>query len=164
MMEHRTALLGFVYSCVRDHHEAEEILQEVSVAVIESADKLADVEGFLPWAREIARRRMLASLRARSRERSCDPELVERLAEASGRLERAEPAPRAKEVLVECLEKLPQKLKGIVSMRYDATVSSVAEAAGRVGKSVQAVYALLKRAKHLLRSCVERRLAQESRS
>jgi RNA polymerase sigma-70 factor (ECF subfamily) len=164
MMEHRTALYGFVYSCVRNHHEAEDVLQEVSVAVIESAEELGDAEGFLPWAREIARRRTLAHLRARSRERSCDPELVERLAEASGRVERAEPAPRAREALMECLEELPVTLKEVVGMRYGSAVSSAAEAAERIGRSVQAVYSMLKRARQALRVCVERRLAQESRT
>src|SRR6516225_2345876 len=79
LMQHRTALYGYIYACVRNHADAEDILQNVSVAVTESIDKLADEAGFLPWAREIARRRVLAHRRSNAREQAWDPELLCRL-------------------------------------------------------------------------------------
>src|SRR5438046_3523164 len=53
LMQHRTALYGFIYACVRNHADTEDILQNVSVAVTESITQLKDEAGFLPWAREI---------------------------------------------------------------------------------------------------------------
>ena len=77
---------------MRSHDDTEDILQIVSVAVTESIAQLRDEEGFLPWAREIARRRILAHRRGARRELACDPEVVRALAEASERMEREQPA------------------------------------------------------------------------
>ena len=42
LMQHRTALYGFIFACVRNHADTEDILQNVSVAVTESIDQLSD--------------------------------------------------------------------------------------------------------------------------
>src|SRR5258707_6727833 len=83
LMQHRTALYGYIFACVRHHADAEDILQNVSVAVMESIDQLRDEAGFLPWSREIARRRVLAHKRLAQRERALDSEVVRSLAEAA---------------------------------------------------------------------------------
>src|SRR5206468_12369395 len=85
LMQHRTALYGYIFACVRHHDDAEDIFQNVSVAVTESISQLTDEAGFLPWAREIARRRILAHRRSVRREQPFDPELVRRLADAADR-------------------------------------------------------------------------------
>src|SRR6516165_1367505 len=91
LMQHRTALYGFIYACVRNHADTEDILQNVSVAVTESIGQLADEAGFLPWSREIARRRILAHRRTMRREMPCDPNLVRALVEAADRVEEEQP-------------------------------------------------------------------------
>src|SRR5438270_8539303 len=91
LMQHRATLYGYIFACVRNHADAEDILQNVSVAVMESIDQLRDEAGFLPWSREIARRRVLAHTRLAQRERALDPDLVRSLAEAADRVERREP-------------------------------------------------------------------------
>src|SRR5271165_1218497 len=108
LMQHRATLYGYIFACVRNHADAEDILQNVSVAVTESIDRLTHEDGFLPWAREIARRRVLAHRRASRREQVLDPELLARLAEASDRVEKACPASNHRAALMICLEKLPQ--------------------------------------------------------
>ena len=40
LMSHRTALYGYIFACVRNHADAEDILQNVSVAVTESIEQL----------------------------------------------------------------------------------------------------------------------------
>ncbi len=91
LMQHRTALYGYIFACVRNHVDAEDIFQNVSVAVTESIERLTNEAGFLPWAREIARRRILAHRRSSRREVAFDPEVVQRLAEAADRVERERP-------------------------------------------------------------------------
>ena len=66
LMQHRATLYGYIFACVRNHADAEDILQNVCVAVTESIDRLTSEDGFLPWAREIARRRILAHRRTRA--------------------------------------------------------------------------------------------------
>ncbi len=161
LMQHRTALYGYIYACVRNHADAEDILQTVSVAVMQSFAQLQSPSGFLPWAREIARRRVLAHRRVGKREQAFDPELVQRLAEAAETLDRAQPATAHHAALLACLESLPPETRHLITLRYDDSIAGAEELATRFGRSVQAIYAQIKRTKMALRACVERRLALE---
>jgi RNA polymerase sigma-70 factor, ECF subfamily len=161
LMQHRTALYGFIFSCVRHHDDTEDILQNVSVAVTESIGQLNDEAGFLPWAREIARRRILAHRRTSRRELICDPDLVRALAEAAEEVEREQPASEHRAALMACLELLPGESRKLITMRYDGSSGNVARLASYFGRSVQSIYAQIKRIKMALRECVGRRLTME---
>jgi RNA polymerase sigma-70 factor (ECF subfamily) len=163
LTRHHTTLYAYIYTCVRSHHDAEDILQNVSVAVMEAMDHLTDVSGFLPWAREIARRCVLAYWRKYHRERPLDPELLTQLAEAADELERERPTALHSEALMACLEKLPPQSKRLIVMRYDGESGDCTGLARQLGRSVQSIYAQIKRIKIALRNCVERRLALEYR-
>src|SRR6266851_4147008 len=141
LIQHRTALYGFIYACVRNHDDTEDILQNVSVAVTESISQLKDESGFLPWAREIARRRVLAHRRTARRELVFDPELVRALAEASDRVEQDEPASIHRAALMACLENLPGESRKLITMRYDGSSGNVSKLASHFGRSVQSIYA-----------------------
>jgi len=164
LMQHRAALYGFIFACVRNHADAEDILQNVCVAVTESIDRLTDETGFLPWAREIARRRILAHRRSSRREMPYDPELVRCLAEAAERVEEERPVSVHQAALMACLEKLPPASRQLIVRRYDGSVEGAEQLAGIFGRSVQGIYAQIKRIKVALRQCVERRLAAEVES
>jgi RNA polymerase sigma-70 factor len=160
-MQHRAALYGYIFACVRNHADAEDILQNVSVAVTESIEQLSNEAGFLPWAREIARRRILAHLRAVRREQPCDPELIRRLAEAAGRIEQEQPTSVYQAALMACLEQLPPQSRRLIALRYEDRSRRAEDLAALFGRSVQGIYAQIKRIKQALRRCVERRLALE---
>jgi RNA polymerase sigma-70 factor (ECF subfamily) len=164
LMQHRTALYGYIFASVRNHADAEDILQNVSVAVTESIQQLNDEKGFLPWAREIARRRILAHRRTAHREQAIDPELLARLAEAAERVERMCDSSLHREALMSCLESLPEPSRRLIAERYDGSAASMDELAARFGRSVQSIYARVKRIKAALRDCVERRLSLEVQS
>ncbi len=161
LMQHRTALYGYIYACVRNHADAEDILQNVSVAVTESIERLNDDAGFLPWAREIARRRILAHRRTAGREQAFDPELLCRLAEAADRIDEDCPASAHRSALLTCLESLPPRSRRLIALRYEETFTSMQGLAEKFGRSVQSVYAQVKRIKARLRDCVKRRMALE---
>jgi len=163
LMQHRTALYSYIFACMRNHHDAEDLLQEVSVVVLESGEQLKSADGFLPWAREIARRRVLARRRASGREVATDPELAACLADAAERVEQAQPTPPLREALRACLEQLPRKTREVLLLRYATGLQDVTDLERRIGLTVQAAYALVKRAKAALRDCVRRRLAAEAR-
>jgi RNA polymerase sigma-70 factor (ECF subfamily) len=160
-MQHRTALYGFIYACIRNHADTEDILQSVCVVVTESIDQLREESGFFPWAREIARRRVLAFRRTSRREQPLDPELVRILAEAADRVEDERSASVHRTALLACLEGLPGESRRIITMRYDGSAKDVTAIAQKLGRTVQSVYAQLKRIKIALRECVSRRLATE---
>jgi RNA polymerase sigma-70 factor (ECF subfamily) len=161
LMKHRTALYAYVLSGVRNHADAEDVLQNVSLAVVQSYEQLRDTEAFLPWSLEIARRRMLEHYRRSRRLRSLDPELLEQLAEAAIRVEAREPASNHQAALQACLEGLPPTSRTLMLERYEGSAGGIAELAARLQRTVQSVYAQIKRIKVALRQCVERRLATE---
>lgn len=161
LMQHRTSLYGFLYACVRNHADTEDLLQNVSVAVTESIHQLKDESGFLPWAREIARRRVLAYRRTAKRELACDPEVVRALAEAADRVELDQPASPHRAALMACMEGLPGESRKLITMRYDGTSGNVGKLAAHFGRSVQSIYAQIKRIKMALRECVSRRMSTE---
>jgi RNA polymerase sigma-70 factor (ECF subfamily) len=161
LMQHRAALYGYIFACVRNHADAEDILQNVSVAVTESIEQLQSEAGFLPWAREIARRRVLAYRRTARREQPLDPDLVRQLAEAAERVEESRPASDHSAALAACLEALPPQSRKLIIGRYSDSAGGAEALAARFGRSVQGIYARIKRIKAALRDCVERRLQTE---
>lgn len=163
LMQHRTALYAYVFACVRNHEDAEDVLQNVSVAVMEALDQLRDESGFLPWAREIARRRILAHQRFKRRFQPLDPEVIARLAEVAEQAEKTRPTSALRGALMACLEQLSPDNQRLIGTRYDGSVKDMAELAAQVGRSVQAVYAQIKRIKAVLRDCVNHRLEVEMR-
>jgi len=162
LVRHRTALYGYIFACVRNHHDAEDILQDVSMAAVGSIDKLQDESGFLPWVIEIARRRVLVHVRRSQRTTILSPELVPILAEAANRVAATNCISDRSEALLECLESLPPRSRQIIIQRYDGSIRGVDELAEKLGRTMQATYGVLKRIRQRLRSCVERKLSTEA--
>jgi RNA polymerase sigma factor (sigma-70 family) len=66
----------------------------------------------------------------------------------------AEPDVEEMNQLLECVKKLPEKARSVLEWRFmDDTQCD--EIAARCGRSVQSVYAQIKRAKEMLRECVK---------
>ena len=114
LIEHRARLMAYLVSCVRNYVDAEDLFQEVSIAAINSAGALGSANEFLPWAREIARRRVLAQFRKSKRLTPVDPELAKRLAETAAMLDQSSEVPARMEALHACLESLPQESRKLL--------------------------------------------------
>ena len=67
LLEHRDGLLGYVLALTRDRAAAEEVFQEVGLAVVEEAGRATRVAKFLPWVHEMIRRRVAEHFRKNSR-------------------------------------------------------------------------------------------------
>jgi len=162
LLRHRTALYGYIFACVRNHNDAEDIFQDVSLAAVGSIDKLRDESGFLPWAIEIARRRVLAHVRRSQRTTIISPELIPVLEKAASRVATIDCLEDRNEALLDCLENLSPESRKIITMRYDGSTQGVDELADKLGRTMQATYGVLKRIRRGLRTCVERKLKEES--
>ncbi|MEM7600994.1 MAG: sigma-70 family RNA polymerase sigma factor [Verrucomicrobiota bacterium] len=162
LIEHRSTLLGYLLSCVRDYSDAEDLFQEVSLAATRSAADLRDEDGFLPWAREIARRRVLAHYRKSKRLKPVDPDLATRLAETAAAMDETLSTPPRIEALHSCLDALPAESRKLIALRYEDHRRPVETIAREVGRSVQATYAILKRSRLLLRDCVNQKMEATS--
>ena len=104
----------------------------------------------------------MAHRRAARREQPCDPELVRCLAKAADRVEERKPASVQQAALMACLEKLPPASRRLIVQRYDGSVEGIDQLAPQFGRSVQGLYAQIKRIEQALRECVQRRLAAEA--
>jgi len=162
LMRHRTALFGYIYSCVPHAADAEDILQEVSLTATLRMDQLRDEAGFLPWVIEIARRQILAHRRKSSRRLVLAPDVVGALADDALELARREPPSRRVDALLHCLDALPAHSVQLVLARYGDSFSTIEALALKLKRTVSATYALLKRVRLVLRDCVNRKLASEA--
>ncbi|MEK6237299.1 MAG: sigma-70 family RNA polymerase sigma factor [Planctomycetales bacterium] len=161
LMRHHDALYAYVLACLRSHNDVEDVLQNVSIAVIETENPPTEDGQFLAWSREIARLRVLEHWRKSKRLLPVDPTIAQSLADAAARLDKTEPDSPRRDALMNCLENLPPESKQLIAARYDGTTDDVCDLAKRFGRSEQGVYSLLYRIRNALRSCVDQRLASE---
>lgn len=159
LMEHRDALFAYVLACVRSHVDVDDILQNVSVAVIESDTVPQDSGQFLAWTREIARRRILEHFRTSKRLLPVDLSTIEQLTEAASRIDSRQTSQSRRDALLSCIEKLPPESRQLLAARYDDSAeNSTAVLSQKFGRSEQGVMSLLYRLRQVLRDCVERQL------
>ncbi|MEO1497401.1 MAG: sigma-70 family RNA polymerase sigma factor [Planctomycetota bacterium] len=157
LLKHRAPLYGFIFSCLRNHSDSDDVLQDVALAVTQSIDALRNDEEFLPWSREIARRRVLAHFERSRRADAMPPELVDALYESSFRLETRVSLNERTIALRECLSDLSQHAQELIAKRYDGSVADVSDLASQIGRTRSATYGMLKRIRKALRDCVERK-------
>ncbi len=160
----RSALYAYIFACLRNHYDAEEVLQDVFVAVLSSLQKLNHESEFLPWAREIARRQILSFFRKSRRPIMYDTELVDILAITANHSDYQDNGFQRKEALRACIERLSPKSRAVIRMRYGGAMEGVEEIAAHLGRTMSATYGVLKRIRMQLRSCVERKMATENRN
>jgi len=165
LVKHRTYLYAYLYAAVMNHHDAEDLLQEVSKVVIRCWSDYSAGTNFRAWAREIARRRVLAHVRSRDKYQArfplVDPIILESLDAAAEELEQ-EPdvVSQRRRAMRECQEQLRGTSRRVLFHRYAENLS-VDAIAKTLSRTVTATYSLLKRARAALRRCVELRLSRQ---
>lgn len=157
LMEHRRALYSYIYACVRDEHATEDILQDVAQVALTSVEKLRDPSLAANWLFGIARRQVLEDSRKSKRRQSLPPDVIEMMAAQAERTKPQHILDR-KQYLMECIEELPEDHRGIIMRRYDGTTKNSQQLAEQLGRTVQAVYGLVKRIRVQLARCVERKI------
>jgi len=161
-LERRDGVLGYVLALTRDRAAAEEIFQEIGLAVVEEAGKGSAVERFVPWVHEIARRRVAEHFRKTARRR--EVARLESLDEVVGQAFEenacsAEERGRRHDTLGECLDELPATQREMIERRYrqEATIPQIARS---MDWSEGAVKVALWKARRRLEGCVESRMEE----
>lgn len=156
----RPALEAYLLAATRDYHLTEDLLQEVAIVLVRKAEEYDTSRPFGPWARGIARRELASYLRARADEAAVlDPETLEVCAPAFETVWLGEHTEARKAALAECVETVSDGGRKVLELRYHERLSCP-EIARALGRTVQAVYGILKRVKNALRECVEARLGE----
>src|SRR5262245_25964892 len=140
-MANERLLVGYLLSATGDIHEAEDLLQEVSVTLWESFSRYDEAYSFGSWALGIARHKVLKWRERKGRSEKCLPmETLEAVAQAS--LDRAAEITERGRILQHCLEKLPEHARSVTRLRYGDGLS-IAETAARLGRTVPAMEMML---------------------
>jgi RNA polymerase sigma-70 factor (ECF subfamily) len=137
----------------------DDVAQETYIHAYEHLREYAPGTHFLSWLRALARHRVLTHVRlvasqARRERRHADALAADRMAQA----DEAGPAVDRIDALRECLEKLPDRSRDMISRRYQR-----GESAREIGEALRVasnnVLVLLFRIRERLRLCVEQKLA-----
>lgn len=144
----------FVRSFVRNRADADDVLQEVALTIVDRFEKFDESRPFLGWALGVARNVVKAHFRKQLRQpvAALDENAVDRVADA---FEVLQPhADDMKESLAECLQRVPVEHRRMLAMQYEDDLKPAA-IAERTGKTPNHVAVLLHRLRVGLRQCVE---------
>ena len=156
----RPAVFAYLTATVYDFHRAEDLLQEVAVAVASQFHSYDRERSFLAWAIGIARNRTLLYFREQARDRKHFSEAtLQTLSDAAERIAREAGSGR-REALRHCLGKTEGRRRQVLDLRYSGGLS-IAEIATQLGMTGNAVKIMLHRVRTMLEECIQRRLAQE---
>jgi len=156
-VRHQQAVLGYVLSIEPNFADAEDIVQEVFLAVSRKAQMWSAGTDFFAWVCAVARYETLHFQRTRARRTARLDEDVVELLHAAGTLDEFQRQHRV-DVLRRCLRRLAPRAKELVWRRYHGAQMPEQIASG-VGWSVNSVRVALTRARRVLRDCMERQFS-----
>jgi len=148
----RAWLLSYIRALVRDYALAEDVFQEVCLAILRREGELVPEPGLEAYFLKSARHAALAALHRRRRSSPLRPELADVL-EAEWTKTAPEPDPSRLNILRRCVEKLQERARLLLELRYDQLLSGQA-LADRIGTTTGGAYVALSRVHRALRRCM----------
>lgn len=159
-LENQHLLAGFIRLQVRDHHKAEDIIQEVARDATANFDRYDPSRPFAAWLIGIARMRMAEHFRKHGRQpMTFSTDIVDSVADAF--IDMQPQVDDRLAALRACVERLGDRHRKVVKLRYDQMLSP--EAIGeKVGSKPNAVNVMLHRVRKALAECIRRRMEGKS--
>lgn len=159
-LRHQDGIRAFLGSVVRDRGSAEDLFQEVSLALFESFPHYDPARPFGAWARGVAVKKVLQG-REKSRRipLAFSPQAIEAVLDAYDRGEAAAPDTDG---LRDCIAKLPPRSQSLLALRYERSLK-LGEIAKEVGGTLDAVHKTLSRIREALQECLQRRIQEGAR-
>lgn len=154
LLERRRLVFGYIFALTRDVDAAEEVFQNLSLAVLDEASRGTVVERFLPWACSVARNRVSDYYRKRGRAEPVSLLLANTVAEAVVQNEEnREDAARRIRGLLDCIESLPARQRQLVELHY-RDQKAIPQVAIGVGWKANAVKVALSKIRRTLLECL----------
>lgn len=151
----RRPLTAFALAIVRDHHLAEDVVQEAASEVVQRGEALRDPSHLQAWLRRAVRFRAIDQLRRRGRELHLDEPTLDAI---EARCVAAAPQLDARaEALGGCLGRLTPNVRQLLTLRFREGLKGSA-LAERLGRQVNTVHVALSRAYRALAGCIEETL------
>ncbi len=146
-------LLAYLLSIGVPPVDAEDVLQEAAVDMIDKFEGFRAGTNFRAWAYAFVRNEALRYFKTRARRPlALSPEAVEAIEAIA--LESPEP-PVLSRALAVCLDRLHRFGRSLLAMRYHENLS-VSEIARRMNRPVDSVYTTMSRIRKALQECIER--------
>ena len=160
LLEHQPKIHAYILSLVLSQTDAEDILQEVCSQIWMRFNQFEPGTNFLSWALRFAFFEVLnfRSKKSKSRQFLYDNEVLQQMIPILD--EEMKSADVRIDALEQCLQKLSDRGKEIIKMKYDKGLSP-AQISSTLTLSVHGVYKLLGRIHGQLLSCVERMIRRE---
>lgn len=150
--DHQRSLLNFLLTLLPYPAEAEDVLQDVNVILVQKSAEYDPSRPFLPWAMRIAQLQAMAHCKKRRRWRLLDDQLLEQVAAET--IAECDLVDARQQALAACLRKLPDEHRQLVAQRYEPG-GCVNEIAGQRGTSPKAISEMLRRIRKKLQRCIE---------
>jgi RNA polymerase sigma-70 factor (ECF subfamily) len=147
---------AFISSAVRNRADAQDILQDVAVAILDGHSLPMSDRDFTAWSIGIARHKIADHFRRKShRHLVMGDEVLQDVADAFAA--HADAWTAEGHALEHCLDRVKGDAKHLLHLRY-RDGHSPQEIAHRLGRTSEAIRASLLRVRRALRECIERRL------
>jgi RNA polymerase sigma-70 factor (ECF subfamily) len=163
-LQNQRKLYAYVLTLLPNRADADDVLQETSLAMWDRFDAGGPPTDFLAWARRVAYHKVLDFYKKAQRAQArLSRVFVERLAESAAAQADALRLDERREALAACVERLTPRDRDLLTRRFvdGATTQSTSQ---QVGRSVDAVYKALAKLREALFQCVQKKLAQEGRT
>jgi RNA polymerase sigma-70 factor (ECF subfamily) len=155
VLAHRSMLKAYLMVIVRDPHLAEDCLSDVTLVIVRAWPKYDPTKPFAFWARGIARRVALANMRKwKKPEVLLDEDMIESLGEELSGMGDEGELEESKQKLHNCLQRLPERSRELITMRYFKE-TSYDEIARQTGRTVSALYMAFSRIHEGLGRCLK---------
>lgn len=149
---------AFVSSMVLDFHAAEDLIQQVAVAVAEQFEDYDASRPFVAWAIGIARFKVYNYYRSVKRDKHVfDSEAINGIARACTDLEPE--LDQRKQALDTCIQRVQGRGAAVLEMRYVREMKP-GRIAQKMGMTANAVSVMLHRIRAALEKCIEQQLSQ----
>lgn len=153
-----------IYLCILglviNRDVADDVFQETNLVLWREFGQFEQGTNFLAWAKRIAVNQVLAWRKRARRSRLIFSEAFLAVV-ADETLQNEKSSAQRWDALTHCLEKLPDRQRQLIALRYDKRFS-IEEIAARNDKTIDAVYRSLSRIRKILHNCVTRRMALEN--
>ncbi len=157
--QHEHQVYAYIVSVLANWADADEVMQETSVALWEMFDQFQEGTSFTSWACRIAFYRILRFREKRQRDRhEFDNDFVEAVATAAE--EEAELFEARRKALGDCVGRLKERDRELLQSCY-ADGGTIKRAAQKLDRPAKGVYKALARIRQMLFDCVQRKLASQ---
>ena len=153
LAENEPQIRGLVMILVPDWHDAQDVMQKVSVVLWRKFGTFRPDTNFLIWAMVVAKLEVKDYWKRKKRERLCfSDDFVDLVAVESESM--ASELDHRRRVLKVCLDRLKARDRELLTLRYyeGASIDAISTA---VGRSCEAVYKALGRVRIALVDCVK---------